>query len=193
MANKRTRTITQDEYKLIIETIRNGFIDKNGAWVRGNRQVEIILQLQANLGLRVSDSINMTLNNIKKDGSRYKLDLIEKKTGKRREFTIPVEIFTFIQSYAIENNIKKHQKLVNIGVRQVQNILKKACDHLGLEDVATHSMRKYYGTQIYNNNGHNIELCRHLLMHSSITTTQRYIGVSADDVEKAIESHIEII
>lgn len=193
MANKRSRVITEEEYKTIIKTIRYGFTDKDGVKVRENPQVEFALQLQANIGLRISDAVNFSLGNIKKDGSRMRLDIVEKKTGKRRDFTLPIEVYTYIQDYAIRNSLKVDEKLIKIGIRQVQNILKRACESLEYEDIGTHSFRKFYATQIYNNNNHNIELCRHLLMHSNIQVTQKYIGVSPDDVESAIMNNVNII
>lgn len=45
----------------------------------------------------------------------------------------------------------------------------------------------------YNNNRHNINLVRVLLQHSSIATTQRYIGLQPEEIEEALQNHIHLI
>ena len=38
-----------------------------------------------------------------------------------------------------------------------------------------------------------ISAIKELLQHSSIAVTQRYIGVSSDEIEEALAKHIELI
>ena len=52
---------------------------------------------------------------------------------------------------------------------------------------------KWYATEIYINNGYDIALVQRLLQHSSASTTQRYIGIEPQRIEKAIEGHVELI
>ncbi|MCT4606224.1 MAG: tyrosine-type recombinase/integrase [Marinisporobacter sp.] len=192
MANKKTRALTEDEYSLIIKTIRAGFVTKDNVSVKGNERIATALVLQGNLGLRVSDTINLKLSDIIRDGSRYRLDIVEQKTGKKREFTVPHEIYTYIQSYALERGIKPTQRLFPIGIRVVQKHLKMAADYLGLEGIGTHSMRKFFCTQVYNANNYNIELCRILMQHSNTMVTQRYLGIQPQEVEQALQKHIKL-
>lgn len=56
--------------------------------------------------------------------------------------------------------------------------------------ISTHSFRKFYATEIYNDNGYNIVLVQQLLQHSSAAVTQRYIGIQQQELEKAIEGHL---
>lgn len=88
--------------------------------------------------------------------------------------------------------IKPTQKLFSIGIRAVQKHLKITADHLGLEGIGTHSLRKFFCTQIYNNNHFNIELCRVLMQHSSSLVTQRYIGLQPQLVEQALQNHVKL-
>lgn len=178
MANKRTRALEEHEYILIIETIQQGFITAEGRKIKPNSRIVTALTLQANIGLRIGDIINLKLSNIIKDGSRLRLDIKEKKTNKKREFTVPTEIYTYLQSYALENNIRPNQKLFNITVRQVQKHLQITVEYLGLEGIGTHSFRKFFAVSIYNNNEYNVELVRQLLQHSSVAVTQHYLSVS---------------
>lgn len=93
-------------------------------------------------------------------------------------------------AYMLEYNIKPNQPLFNIGIRAVQKHLKMTADYLGWENVGTHSLRKFYCTELYNNNNFNIELCRQLMLHSSTQVTIRYIGIQPKQIEEAISKHI---
>ena len=192
MANKRTRAVSEEEFFLLLDTINNGFITKDGKRVHGNPQISMILTLQGNLGLRISDCINLKLSDIVKDAGRYRLNIVEKKTGKKREFTIPEEVYNYILRYMLEMSIKPNQKLFNIGIRAVQKHLKITADYLGLEGIGTHSLRKFFCTQVYINNQYNIELCRVLMQHSSSIVTQRYIGLQPQLVEQALQNHVKL-
>ena len=72
-------------------------------------------------------------------------------------------------------------------------ILKKAVDYLGYNDISTHSFRKFYATNIYINNNYDIMLVKELLQHASIETTQRYIGIGSEQLEKAIQNNINLL
>jgi len=192
MPNKKTRALTQEEYYLVIETIRTGFTTSKGVRIKPNKGVLAATVIQANLGLRISDVMNLKLSDIIKDGTRYRLDITEQKTGKKREFTVPQEVYSFIQGYMIELGIKPTQPLFDISIRAVQKHLRIVAEYLGLEGIGTHSIRKFFCTSIYNENGYNIELCRVLMQHSSVTVTQRYLGIQPQLIEQALANHIKL-
>ncbi len=178
---------------MIIQTIKEGFVREDGSVFKPNDRLATILTLEANLGIRISDILQLKLTSIVKDGDRYRLDIIEQKTGKKREFTVMIEIYTFIQEYALNFGISPRAKLFDISERAVQKQLKIAADHLGLQGISTHSFRKFFATEIYLNNNANIELVRILLQQSSTTTTQRYIGIQRQDIEQALANHICLV
>ena len=91
--NKKTIALTIDQYNEIIDTMRNGFTG-----CRANSRIATALVLEANLGLRISDILKLRLKDIIKDGNRYRLDIIEQKTGKERNFTVPTEIYNYIKN-----------------------------------------------------------------------------------------------
>ena len=191
--NKKTRALTEEQYIAIIENIKSGFQMEDGRMARPNHRIAVALMLEGNLGLRISDILQLRLSSIIKDGNRYRLDVVEKKTKKKREFTVPIEIYSFVQEYAIEYKISPKAKLFSITERAVQYHLKKVCDYLGYEGISTHSFRKYFATDVYVNNQYNIELVRTLLQHSSVTTTQRYIGIQSEQVESALQKHVKLL
>lgn len=191
--NKKTSVLTEEQYRTIIETIRSGFVCADGHVVKPNKRIAVILSLEANLGLRISDILQLRLSSIIHDGNRHRLDIIEKKTKKKREFTVPIEIYSFIQNYALENNISPSAKLFDITERTVQNHLQMVCNCLSYDNISTHSFRKLFSYSIYVNNNYNIELVRVLLQHSSVVTTQRYIGLQTREIENALQKHILLV
>ena len=92
--NKKTVALNEHQYERIIKTILTGFICADGHIVKGNQRIATALVLEANLGIRISDILKLSLNSIIHDGNRYRLDIVEKKTKKKREFTVPLEIYS---------------------------------------------------------------------------------------------------
>lgn len=183
--NKKTVTLTRQQYAEIIETMRNGF---TGFYP--NERIATALVLEANLGIRISDVLRLRLSDIIKDGDRYRLAIVEQKTGKERVFTVPVVIWQFLENYCLRNGIGRKDIIFPITERAVQKQLGIVCDYLGYEGISTHSFRKWFATEIYKNNGYDIALVQRLLQHSSAATTQRYIGIEPQRVERAIEGHV---
>ena len=189
--NKRTRAIDEETYKLIIQTIQNGF-EYQGVRHKPNERVAVVLEMEYNLGLRVGDILCLIVDSFVKDGSRYRLDIHEQKTGKYRNFTVPSEIYNFVRDYAYKNNIHPKARLFPISERAVLKHLKITCEYLGITGIGTHSFRKAFATNMYVNNHYNIELVRVLLQHSSVTITQKYIGIGSAELETAIEKNISL-
>lgn len=189
--NKRCVALTDEQYQRCIELLRNGFVLPTGG-VKGNPRIAAIGVLQATLGLRVGDILHLTLDSFVRDGDRYKLDIVEQKTGKLRNFTVPLEVYSFVQEYALQNKISSKAKLFDISDRQVERHLNKVFEKMELspKSYGSHSFRKYFATKVYLENDCNIELVRVLLQHASVAVTQRYIGISQKTVEDALAKTI---
>lgn len=188
--NKKTVALTHEQFTEIIQTIQNGFLNHDP-----NPRVAVALVIEANLGIRISDiAKKLTLSNIIRDAGRYRLDIIEQKTKKKRTFTVPVELYAYLQSYCLENKIAPDEVIFPVTERAIQKHLALACDYLGpdYDNISTHSFRKYFATSIYNKNGKDIALVQRLLQHSSPATTQRYIGIEPERIEKALETHLDL-
>lgn len=146
--------------------------------------------LEANLGLRISDILRLRLNDIVWTGERYRLDITEQKTGKKRTFTVPNEVYQYIKIYCLENDISSDEVIFTITERAIQKHLAAVCDYLELDNIGTHSFRKMFATRIYKDNDYNVVLVQQLLQHSSPSVTQKYIGISSKDIETALKKHI---
>lgn len=194
--NKKTLALTDDTFKLIIHTMREGFnyiVDGIEKEFKPKNRVATALTLEANLGLRIGDVLNLKFTDIVKDGNRYRLNIIEEKTSKTRQFTVPLEIYSYIQEYVYRNNIKPTAKLFDITDRAIQKQLKIVCDYLKIDGISTHSFRKYFATNLYVNNNYNIQLVKEILQHSSAAITQKYIGIQQKDIEIALQNNIRLV
>ena len=186
--NKKTKALTTEQYKEIIQTMREGFTG-----FHPNERVATALVLEGNLGIRVSDILSLRPCDIVRDGDRYRLEIVEQKTGKHREFTVPLVVKQYIENYCLRNGIGSRDRIFPVTERAISKQLAIVCDYLGYEGIGTHSFRKWYATEIYKANGCDIALVQRLLQHSSAETTQRYIGIEPQRIEKAIEGHATLL
>ena len=188
MANKKTSTLTKQQYEEIITTMRTG-----GVGFRANERIATALILEANLGLRINDILALKPNNIIKDGKQYYLDIVESQPQKKRQFILPKEIYKFISEYCKKYNISSDERMFPFAERTLQNYLQKVTKHLGYENIGTHSFRKFFATDILEKNDYNIVLVQRLLQHSSPTATQKYLGIESKEIENALKEHITLL
>jgi integrase len=144
-------------------------------------------------GLRISDILQLTWEMLLDDTT---FELIEKKTSKRRE----IRINTNFQKHVLEcydrlyikNNADKVFLNPRGGVYTVQHInvlLKQIKAKYGLKNVknfSSHSLRKTFGRNVYENASTNGELALALLSelfnHSNIAITKRYLGIRKEEI-----------
>ena len=150
--NKKTIALTTQQYREIITTMKEG-----GAGFRPNERIATALVLEGNLGIRISDIVRLRLSDIVNDGGRYRLSITEQKTEKQRIFTVPLVIQQYIENYCLRNGIGRTDLIFPLTARAIQKQLAIVCDYLGFEGISTHSFRKWYATEIYRNNGYDID------------------------------------
>lgn len=183
-----TVALTEAQYRALISDIRLG-----DGHHRPNGRVATALVLEANLGMRISDVLNLRLSDIIPDGPRYRLNVVEQKTKKARTFTVPEELYRFIRHYCEKQGIGGSSIIFPITSRAVEKRLQASAEKLGFSNIGTHSFRKFYATKIYTSNDYNIVLVQRLLQHSSPTTTQRYIGIGSQELEEAIRKNLDLV
>lgn len=186
--NKKTSCITNEQFNKIITILYNG-----EGKIKPNKEMALILTITGNSGLRIGDCVKLTLNSFMKEGNDYRYNIIEEKTGKQRTTLIPNEIFEMIKIYAIKMN-RVEGTIFKYSIRAIQLKLKEICTYLGEDytNVSTHSFRKHAGMNIYRMSGNDIELTRKFLNHSSVTTTQRYLGVQEEDINNILRKSYSI-
>lgn len=180
-----TRALEVEEFRQIMQLLSKGFrVNGTGARFLPNAKVALALQLQANLGLRIGDVLSLRVSSFRNG----KLELREEKTGKLQYRKVNPYVVEAVMRRVIAKKLGEKDFILDIKVRAVQKQLKIIVDHLGLENISTHSFRKMYATEIYEKSNHNIQLLKELLNHTSVATTQRYIRVSQKDIDEASES-----
>ena len=186
--NRKTSCITNEQFNRIITILYNG-----EANIKPNKEMALILTITGNSGLRIGDCLHLTLNSFILEGNEYRYNIIEEKTGKQRTTLIPKEIVDMIKLYAISKG-REDKQIFKYGVRSIQLKLREICEYLGedYKDVSTHSFRKHAGMTVYKLSGNDIELTRKFLNHSSVTTTQRYLGVNDSDINDLLKTNYSI-
>lgn len=213
MGEMTTRPITIEEYKNIITLIREGFTYEVPEYetivrnVRGkeiknrklilfrkkkfrpNPQIALALQLEANIGLRISDILRLKVKSFKGG----KIQITEKKTGELQYRDINQTVYNAINEYALERGLTKEDNLFSITTKAVHKQLKIVTDYLDLINVSTHSFRKMYATMQYELNGRDAILVKDLLNHSSMATTEKYVRLNQKKINEASEKYCIMI
>lgn len=182
-----------DAYKLIVETIRAGYTGADSIMHRPAPHMAACIVMQTNLGCRIGDIVHLTLRSFVRDGSHYRLDIIEQKTGKARRYTVPDVVYNYITDYCQQNGIGPDRRIFQVTTRAVQKAVKAAAEYLHMDAMSTHSFRKFAGQQIYDASGYDIEVVREFFQHSSSETTQAYISRSPERLEKAIAASVNLL
>jgi integrase len=162
---------------------RNGYFSKE-IRIRPNSQIYLIVLIQLNTGLRIGDVLSLRRKNI----NNSFLNIKERKTNKIQNRRINSDIYNIIEDYCKKRKIKYEEKIFDVGVRWVQKYLQKIAKIIDIYGMSTHSFRKTYAHLQYINSNCNVELVRKLLNHSSISVTQRYLGINDDEVNLASSS-----
>lgn len=200
MANNKTRAITNEEYKLILQTIENGVPE---AALEANPKVGMVLRCMYYTGLRVGDVLRLTLGHFQRRTLDNKVMLVgfhEQKTDKIREMPINDNFYGQLYEYCIDRGITdRKQNIFKMTERNVQFILSKTVRHLMAQGtipegdcINTHSFRKLFGTNLYEASGRDIELVSSVFGHSATAVTRRYLGLTNERVAEALANMPEL-
>ena len=189
--NRKTSCITDEQFYKIVNLIHDGSQDGK---IRKSEEIALMLTITGNCGLRIGDCTHLKLSSFIKEGDDYRYNIVEEKTGKKRTNIVPKEIYEIIKEYAEKQNKKDDEKIFNHTIRAIQIKLKNIARYLGedYKDISTHSFRKCAGMRVYRLSGNDIELTRKFFNHSSINTTQRYLGVNDEEINKILKNNYKI-
>ena len=183
MGRYKTAPVSESTLKDIIEAVSTGYTDNNGVIHRPNKQIATILTLQANLGCRIGDICNLKTENIVWDGSAWRLDLTEQKTGKKRLFIVPTPVKQYIDKWTKSQGITCGN-LFTIKEPAVWKQMRAVSNYLDLQNVSCHSIRKYVSRKIYEESGKDIALTSAFLNHSSPSITYKYLNMSSKQMDE---------
>jgi site-specific recombinase XerD len=149
------------------------------------------LELLYGSGLRVAELVSLDWED---------LDLQERwvrVTGKGdKERIVPVGRFALaaFDAWALECSNRKGPLFPGTGgkrmtVRTVTRIVDRAAKRCGLSGVTPHVLRHSFATHLLEG-GANLRVLQELLGHESLLTTQRYLKISADHLQRMVrEAH----
>lgn len=121
MAGKTTTACTHEQYETIIKTLYEGI----GDCIQPNPRIATILVIEANVGLRIGDTLSLRRSSFIKTPSGHAFNIIEHKTGKVRRFKVQEQVYNFLLEYADSEGIDGDDLIFPIGVRAVQKHLKR--------------------------------------------------------------------
>ena len=149
-----------------------------------NPKYMIMFDIGINTGLRISDILTLTVADVSGDH----VNIIEKKTGKRRRFLINRKLKRDLRKYIREAGLDYNDYLIPsrndygsrpIGRVQAYRVLSETGRELGLESIGTHSLRKTFGYWHYQKY-HDVAMLQEIFNHSTSSITLRYIGITDD-------------
>lgn len=195
IGKRMPKYLTLDESKKLLNvTISNESDDEN------NIRDYAIITLFLNCGMRLSELVNININDI--TFSECKLNVIG-KGNKERTIYLNKACMNAIQNY-IENARPKEgikydskdalflsKRRERISNRTVQYIVKKELQKAGLDTTkySVHKLRHTAATLMYQYGNTDIRALQELLGHKSISTTEIYTHVDNSQVRSAVESN----
>ena len=185
----------------------------NKRYITGLRN-KVILNLMWNMGLRVSEVVNLKPRDI--NLTNRNLRIVNGKGGVDRDITIPEGITYLLKEWKdrrpkesdyficnIKSREAKYQiktkdgrtlkptskKGSKLSVRSIQIMIKNYSRRSGIDKhITPHTLRHSYATEFIRQ-GKSVMTLKQILGHSDISTTQLYVTLANKDVEEAINGY----
>jgi integrase len=153
--------------------------------------------LGINSGLRISDILNLTFNDVlNKDKVKTTIELHEKKTGKLKAFPLGKKTIDALKeyihscgAYELEQPLFYSKKTKDgakapISRQHAHYVISECAKAVGIEEsIGTHTLRKTFGYMAYKK-GIDITRIQKLLNHDSPATTLSYIGITKEELDE---------
>jgi integrase/recombinase XerD len=148
-----------------------------------NDRDRLMLSLMYGCGLRVSEAIGLTWNDLKPHGDGGKATVFG-KGSKTRMVIIPDKLWRAVKEFEKYHRvnqyvfISRHHNQMERSV--VHRMIKRACKRAGIDERASaHWLRHSHASHSLEA-GCNLRLLQQSLGHASVTTTERYLHISPD-------------
>jgi integrase len=191
--SKKYSTTTADflEWADAVRLVRNLYDD-------GEHTLSLLVGCGVFFGLRISDLLSLRWEQILDVET---LELVEGKTGKRREIKINPQLAKHIKACykAIAPNsltlpcfLSKKETVYS--VQRLNTIFKtlKVRYRLDVGNFSTHSLRKTFGRRIYDlagvNSEHALVKLSEIFSHSNTAITRRYLGLKKEEIFELYDS-----
>jgi integrase/recombinase XerD len=151
-----------------------------------------ILELMYAAGLRVSEVVDLQLNNIDLDAG---ILTCRGKGAKTRRVPVGKSAVEWLKCYLIARRKKEKLQVQNIFVNAGGNALtrqvifkfiKGYAEKIGLEDVSPHTLRHSFATHLIQNRA-DVRSVQQMLGHADISTTQIYTHITGTHLRKSYD------
>ena len=141
-----------------------------------------------NCGLRISDMLQLRVQDV---AGKEHLRLREGKTDKFKKFRLNASLQNEIARYVAgrydDDYLFPSRKGIQPITRiQAYRILSNAAKQVGIEEIGTHTLRKTFGYHFYKKTN-DVAMLQDIFNHSAPVVTKRYIGISQDEIDQAID------
>lgn len=140
-------------------------------------------------GLRVSDILRRRIRDVK---NKDYFTIREKKTKNQRIIQINPMLKKALKQYcenkSLDEYLIKSREGINKPITRdmAYKILNETCGMFGIANIGTHSMRKTFGYHYYKQTG-DVATLQKIYGHSDPSITLAYIGITQEDINKAIK------
>lgn len=164
----RSRALNENEINSLLEACKKS----------KNKELYYIVLVALYTGMRYSNIINMKKSNIK--GNVYQLDGKETKSGKTQLIYLHQDLLHELDAHRLNYDNGDYVFKSKVIKRAFQTALKKA----DIKYFRFHDLRRTFATTLLYNNI-NLKVIQHMLGHSSISMTERYL---ANDTKKELDA-----
>lgn len=152
-----------------------------------NKKSKLMLSLIYACGFRVSELVNLKVNDLSPDEG---IGYVKQGKGKKdRVFNLPLNLNKLLLKQ-IEKQKKENQEFLfsgpkgKLSQRNIQKIIKKVAEKAGIKkEVHPHTLRHSFATHLLENNV-DIRKIQELLGHADLSTTQIYTHISREELKK---------
>jgi integrase/recombinase XerD len=145
--------------------------------------IRLLLSLMYGCGLRVSEAIGLTWDDLRSHGDGGKATVFG-KGSKTRIVLIPDKLWQQVKEFEKYHRVNQyvfiscHHNQMERSV--VHRMIKRACKRAGIDERASaHWLRHSHASHSLEA-GCNLRLLQQSLGHASVTTTERYLHISPD-------------
>lgn len=191
----------EDEIKNMIELFNKRIEEAD---TNSHRQIasrnKMLFIVSINIALRVSDLVVLKWRFFLNDDMTFKktYKIQPKKTKKTGKFvplyfneSVQKSILEYINQYPIEDMddylFKSRKGDGHITEASLGRIIKEAANEIGItKNICSHSLRKTFGYHVWHSSEDkkkSLIMLMYIFNHSSITTTEKYIGIMDEEIE----------
>ena len=150
-------------------------------------------------GLRVSEACSLTIGDLFLSYGESEISILDSKGGKSRQVKIGRELKQRLKTFLKwkrangepmlkESVLFLSERKGKMGTRAAQKRFKIYLTKAGIDkDCGIHALRHTFAVLLYRASQNNLRMVQKQLGHSSISTTQIYADVVAEDTEKAVD------